>query len=90
MGETPAPPVTSSKASVVDSTATDEYNKAFALFEQEKNAEAIALFEKFVKKYPDHPYADNAVYWIGEAYFRIGDFDNGQFRESDPGISDRK
>ena len=25
-------------------------------------------------KYPDHPYADNAMYWRGECYFAKGDY----------------
>jgi tol-pal system protein YbgF len=37
-------------------------------------AEARAGFEAFLKDHPDHDYADNAAYWIGECYYAERDW----------------
>ena len=36
-----------------------------------------------MKRYPDHPYADNALYWRGECYYAEGKYEQAanQFRE---------
>jgi len=65
---------TPSKVTSEDLKAAEEYNGAYVVFEQEKYAEAIERFERFTKKYPAHSYADNAVFWVGEAYFRMADY----------------
>jgi tol-pal system protein YbgF len=54
--------------------ATRAYNGAFAKFEDQKYPEAVAAFESFVGRFREHSYADNAVYWIGESFFRLKNF----------------
>jgi tol-pal system protein YbgF len=31
--------------------------------------DAVASFELFLEQYPNHDYSDNALYWMGEAYY---------------------
>lgn len=52
---------------------TEEYEAAFGLMKEGKYDRAINAFRSFVEKYPDSTYADNAQYWIGEAWSARGD-----------------
>lgn len=45
------------------------YNQAQNLFMAGKLDEAIGKFADFILNYPRHTLADNAQYWIGEAYY---------------------
>lgn len=45
-----------------------EYNTATALMQERKFDEAISRLAVFAQKYPDHPLAPNAWFWIGEIY----------------------
>jgi len=45
------------------------YNEAQNLFTGGKLAESVEQFAKFILYYPKHTLADNAQYWIGEAYY---------------------
>lgn len=58
----------------VDPKAATEYEAALALFKQKKYSGALDAFAGFLVRYPDHPYAANAIFWRGESYFAIGDF----------------
>lgn len=49
--------------------AADLYRRAFNAYREGRHAEAILDFEEFLQLYPDHEYADNAQYWIGESYY---------------------
>lgn len=57
-----------------DSRPIELYKRGFSLLEQKRHSEAIIEFERFLQEYPDHDYADNALYWMGEAYYDSGDF----------------
>jgi tol-pal system protein YbgF len=35
---------------------------------------ALDALAAFLVRWPDHPYADNAMYWRGECYFAKGDY----------------
>ena len=37
---------------------------------------ALDAFGAFIVRYPDHPYAANALYWRGESYYSLSDFSN--------------
>jgi len=39
-----------------------------------KYGPALDAFAGFLMKYPDHPYAANAMYWRGECYFAQGEY----------------
>lgn len=66
-----------SQNSVVAPTLDKEtaYAAAYNLFKSGKYDRAITEFQNFLKKYPDHQYADSAQYWIGECYFSEEKYD---------------
>jgi tol-pal system protein YbgF len=66
---TPAPP-----SSALDPAAKPAYEAALALVGQKQYDRALDALAAFLVKYPDHPYADNAMYWRGECYFAKGDY----------------
>jgi tol-pal system protein YbgF len=67
------PPAT---APAVPGGERDEYRRAYdLLMTQRKFPEAIEAFDAFLKKYPDGNYADNAQFWLGEAYYAYNDLD---------------
>ena len=45
------------------------YQAAFALLKDGQYDSAIAAFGKFLTVYPNSPLAENAQYWLGEAYY---------------------
>ncbi|HTM22598.1 MAG TPA: tol-pal system protein YbgF [Kofleriaceae bacterium] len=45
------------------------YHQYQAALAAGRHAEAIAGFRDFLVRYPRHDYADNAQYWLGEAYY---------------------
>lgn len=45
------------------------YQSAFRLLKQAEYDQAITAFSLFLQEYPNSQYADNARYWMGEAYF---------------------
>jgi tol-pal system protein YbgF len=53
-------------ASAEDKTS---YQAAFNLLKDGQYDRAIAAFQKFLAAYPDSSLADNAQYWLGEAYY---------------------
>lgn len=54
--------------------AVHAYEAAYALVRERRFDEALASFEEFLRRYPQHPYADNALYWRGEAYYAQGQY----------------
>jgi tol-pal system protein YbgF len=68
----PRPPVADAAA---DSAARKSaYDKGFNLLKDSKYPEAVKEFKKFLGSYPSGEYADNAQYWMGEAYYVMRDF----------------
>jgi tol-pal system protein YbgF len=65
-----APPPTSSLAP----EAKRAYDAAMTLFNAKRYDQALDALAAFLVKWPDHPYADNAMYWRGECYFAKGDY----------------
>lgn len=53
-----------------------QYEKAYEAYAKHDFDEAMALFKKFLQRYPKHDLADNAQYWIGEAYYDMEDYPN--------------
>jgi TolA-binding protein len=72
-----APPVTppSNGATARPSTSTlqpdDIYQAAYIDFSKGSYSLAIAGFREFLRRFPTHPLAGNAQYWIGEANFSV-------------------
>jgi tol-pal system protein YbgF len=65
-----APP----RSSALDPEAKPAYDAALALVSARQYDRALDALAAFLVKYPDHPYADNAMYWRGECYFAEGDY----------------
>jgi len=54
--------------------ASADYRAAVDLVKSGSYADAIAALRAFVQHYPRHDYADNAQYWIGEAFYAQKDY----------------
>src|ERR1700722_13964508 len=54
------------------------YQTAFGLLKESQYDRAIAAFQKFLAAYPSSPLADNAQYWLGEAYYVNKSFPEAQ------------
>ena len=50
------------------------YAAAMASFQAEEHSEAVLEWSELTTRFPAHPLAANAQYWIGEAYYRQKDF----------------
>ena len=61
-------------APAADDGAVNEYQAAVALLKDGHQADAITALRAFLQHYPRHDYADNAQYWIGEAYYAQHDY----------------
>ena len=73
----PASPAAASPASASSAPTTAEtndYQRAFTLLQEGRNADAAAAFALFLNTYPGSSYAANAQYWLGEAYYVSKDF----------------
>ncbi len=53
----------------------DLYRRAFHAYREGRHGQAILDFEEFLSRNPDHEYADNAQYWIGESYYSQGEYE---------------
>jgi tol-pal system protein YbgF len=62
------------RPSALDPAAKPAYDSALALVGAHQYDRALEALAAFLVKYPDHPYADNAMYWRGECYFAKGDY----------------
>jgi tol-pal system protein YbgF len=54
------------------------YQNAFSLLKDSQYDRAIAAFQKFLASFADSPLADNAQYWLGEAYYVNKSFPEAQ------------
>ncbi|GIX21562.1 MAG: hypothetical protein KatS3mg121_0345 [Gammaproteobacteria bacterium] len=71
----PAAPAASAPAAADEEAQRRAYTDAFALLREGRHEEAIAAFQRFLERYPQGPYSDNAWYWLGEAYYARRRFD---------------
>jgi tol-pal system protein YbgF len=62
------------------------YSRAFDRLKSHDYAGAVEQFRDFLKTYPTSTLADNAQYWLGEAYFVTHDYDSAvaAFRAVNP------
>lgn len=65
----------SGETSSADSAAA-EYENAFALLKNAQYEQAEQEFNSFIARYPDHILISNAKYWLGEAYYARGKYDD--------------
>src|SRR5262245_53800863 len=54
--------------------AGTEYRAAVDLLKAGHHVEAITALRAFIQHYPRHDYADNAQYWLGEAFYVQKDY----------------
>jgi tol-pal system protein YbgF len=59
-------------------TDTSAYQTAFGLLKDGKYDQAIQAFQEFLANYPGSSLADNAQYWLGEAYYVNRSFSEAQ------------
>lgn len=52
-----------------------QYQNAFNLLKQSLYERSVSAFRDFLASHPDSEYADNAQFWLGEAYFVNGLFE---------------
>jgi tol-pal system protein YbgF len=62
------------RASALDPEAKRAYERALSAVQGRRYAEGLEGLSAFLVKWPDHPYAENAFFWRGEAFFAQGDF----------------
>jgi tol-pal system protein YbgF len=59
----------SSAGASTDAAEKSSYQAAFDLLKDSRYDQAIDAFQKFLAAYPASQLADNAQYWLGEAYY---------------------
>lgn len=62
---------------VLDQAAVQAYGDALSLVRADRCHDALIAFASFVSRWPDHPHADNAMYWRGECLLRLGETRQG-------------
>lgn len=62
---------------VLDRAAGEAYDDALSLVRADRCHDALSAFASFVSRWPDHPHADNAMYWRGECLLRLGETQRG-------------
>ncbi len=67
-------PAGNDRLSAADPEAKRTYDAALGMISAKKYNQALDAFASFLVKWPDHPLAENALYWRGESYFALGDF----------------
>ncbi len=68
-GTTTQGPGTASAEPTIDCTST--YDEAFILVRRGEYNPAIEGFRTFLQQCPEHDYAENAYYWIGECHYSL-------------------
>ena len=73
-----------------ESTSRDLYQAAYLDFSRGNFALAIGGFREFVRRHPHDDAADNAQYWIGEAYLSLAHRyqDAGELQRTDQALKE--
>ncbi|MFO0607435.1 MAG: tetratricopeptide repeat protein [Polyangiales bacterium] len=58
---------------MLDPSAVPAYEEALAMARGGRCADAVGAFTRFLERWPEHPHADNAMYWRAECFLRGGD-----------------
>ncbi len=69
-GEEPSPGDASAPAEEIR-----DYEEAFRRYRSADYAGAIDRFQVFLQTHPSSAYADNALFWMGESYFKLNDYE---------------
>ena len=73
LGTAPAPPLPAADDEGGD-PALALYRRGTTALKAREHAAAITAFREIVARYPQHDYADNAQYWLGEAFYDQKDY----------------
>jgi tol-pal system protein YbgF len=65
---------TPSSGTKLDPAAATAYDAAMSLVSARQYDRALDALAAFLVRWPDHPYADNAMYWRGECHLARGDY----------------
>ena len=66
----PVVPVPSPSGGIPASGPIQRYRAAYSLYLKGKYTQAQKRFHAFARSYPNHDYADNAVFWKGQCLYR--------------------
>jgi Tol biopolymer transport system component len=69
------PEATAGQSAEANNLAEKQFAEAVTLLKQENFSDAIAAYEKVIQLLPESPMAQDARYWIGQTYFRMGKYD---------------
>ena len=69
-----APPTTAQPAAAPTESAEVVYGRAFDALKAAKYPEAITGMTDVLTRFPAHPLADNAQYWLGQAHYVTRDY----------------
>lgn len=64
----------SPRPSALEPEAKKSYDAALGLVGAKQYDRALEALAAFLVRWPDHPYAENAMYWRGECYFARGEY----------------
>ncbi len=76
---TRAEPVQQPVAEKKTDAVTAAYQKSLRAYNTKKYDRAIRRFKDFIDRYPQHPLADNASYWLAECFYAKSDFAGAVF-----------
>jgi tol-pal system protein YbgF len=77
-------PKKSPPPAAIETKPADLYKEGLVLVrDKQKFAESRKIFQEFLKEYPKHHLAVNAMYWMGEAYYGEKQYENAilQFQD---------
>lgn len=63
-----------SRSTALDPEAKNAYEAALAQVQSKQYDRGLEGLSAFLVRWPGHPYAENALYWRGEAYFGKGEY----------------
>ncbi|MBI4772910.1 MAG: tol-pal system protein YbgF [Deltaproteobacteria bacterium] len=72
----PEPPAPQASEEAVATDPDQLYKAATAAYKKGQYSKSRTLFAEFTGKYPNHPIADNAQFWVGETYYKEGKFED--------------
>jgi tol-pal system protein YbgF len=67
-------PRVATRSEPMNDAANNDYRAAVELVKAGKTEDAVTALRTFLKSYPRNDYADNAQYWLGEAYYGAKDY----------------
>jgi tol-pal system protein YbgF len=54
------------------------YQSAYGEYLQGRYEMAVSEYQRFLSLYPDHPLAENSMYWIGESYYGLKKYEEAK------------